>query len=93
MDTGSVERLPSVIYSRLAQNRSVFAGRHNDFHGLLGSTSANRYTLRRPLPAASKTRFVLEFRRQYGGVQTLVLMLRVKTGDIYNFKTLHDIRI
>jgi predicted RND superfamily exporter protein len=33
-----------------------------------------------------------EFRRQYGGAQTLVLMVRVKTGDIFNFKTLHDIQ-
>ena len=33
-----------------------------------------------------------EFRRQYGGAQTLVLMLRVKTGDIFNFKTLHAIQ-
>jgi uncharacterized protein len=33
-----------------------------------------------------------QFRRQYGGAQTLVLMVRVKKGDIYNFKTLHDIQ-
>src|SRR3984893_4276391 len=33
-----------------------------------------------------------EFRRQYGGAQTLVLLVRVKTGDIFNFKTLHDIQ-
>jgi predicted RND superfamily exporter protein len=33
-----------------------------------------------------------EFRRQYGGAQTLVLMLRVKNGDIFNLKTLHDIQ-
>lgn len=33
-----------------------------------------------------------EFRRNYGGAQTLVLMVRVKAGDIFNFKTLHDIQ-
>jgi len=33
-----------------------------------------------------------EFRRQYGGAQTLVLMVRVNKGDIFNFKTLHDIQ-
>ncbi len=33
-----------------------------------------------------------EFRRQYGGAQTLVLLVRVKSGDIFNFKTLHDIQ-
>lgn len=33
-----------------------------------------------------------KFRRQYGGAQTLVLMVRVKKGDIFNFKTLHDIQ-
>jgi uncharacterized protein len=33
-----------------------------------------------------------EFRRQYGGAQTLVVMVRVNTGDIFNFKTLHDIQ-
>src|SRR5579863_6469494 len=33
-----------------------------------------------------------QFRRQYGGAQTLVLMVRVKSGDIFNFKTLHDIQ-
>ena len=33
-----------------------------------------------------------EFRRQYGGAQTLVLLVRVKNGDIFNFKTLHDIQ-
>jgi uncharacterized protein len=29
-----------------------------------------------------------EYRRQYGGAQTLVLMLRVRNGDIFNLKTL-----
>ncbi len=33
-----------------------------------------------------------EFRRQYGGAQTLVVLVRVKDGDIFNFKTLHDIQ-
>jgi uncharacterized protein len=33
-----------------------------------------------------------QFRRQYGGAQTLVILVRVKKGDIYNFKTLHDIQ-
>lgn len=33
-----------------------------------------------------------ELRQHYGGAQTLVLMLRVKKGDIFNFKTLHDIQ-
>jgi uncharacterized protein len=33
-----------------------------------------------------------KFRRQYGGAQTLVLMLRMDRGDIFNFKTLHDIQ-
>ena len=33
-----------------------------------------------------------EFRRQYGGAQTLVLLVRVRAGDILNFKTLHDIQ-
>jgi len=33
-----------------------------------------------------------QFRRQYGGAQTLVVLVRVKDGDIFNFKTLHDIQ-
>jgi predicted RND superfamily exporter protein len=33
-----------------------------------------------------------KYRRQYGGAQTLVLMLRLKHGDIFNFKTLHTIQ-
>jgi predicted RND superfamily exporter protein len=33
-----------------------------------------------------------QFRRQYGGAQTLVLMIRVKQGDIFNLKTLQDIQ-
>jgi predicted RND superfamily exporter protein len=38
------------------------------------------------------TRLYREFRRQYGGAQTLVVLVRVKSGDIFNFKTLHDIQ-
>src|SRR5579863_1911188 len=33
-----------------------------------------------------------QFRRQYGGAQTLVVLVRVKNGEIFNFKTLHDIQ-
>jgi uncharacterized protein len=33
-----------------------------------------------------------EYRRQYGGAQTLVLMLRVREGDIFNMKTLSAIQ-
>src|SRR6516225_11727434 len=33
-----------------------------------------------------------EYRRQYGGAQTLVLMLRVRHGDIFNLKTLGAIQ-
>jgi predicted RND superfamily exporter protein len=33
-----------------------------------------------------------QFRRQYGGAQQLVLMLRVRHGDIFNFRTLHAIQ-
>src|SRR6266567_1003635 len=33
-----------------------------------------------------------KFRQQYGGAQTLVLMLRVQKGDIFDFKTLHNIQ-
>ncbi len=33
-----------------------------------------------------------QYRRHYGGAQTLVLMLRVKDGDIYNYKTLQKIQ-
>jgi uncharacterized protein len=33
-----------------------------------------------------------EFREAYGGAQTLVLMLRVKHGDIFNVRTLHAIQ-
>ncbi len=32
-----------------------------------------------------------EFQYRYGGAQTMVLMLRVKQGDIFNFKTLQKI--
>ncbi len=33
-----------------------------------------------------------QFRRQYGGAQQLVLMLRVRKGDIFNFRTLRAIQ-
>jgi uncharacterized protein len=33
-----------------------------------------------------------EYREEYGGAQTLVLMLRLKQGDIFNAKTLHAIQ-
>jgi uncharacterized protein len=33
-----------------------------------------------------------QYRRQYGGAQTLVLMLRVRQGDIFTFKTLQTIQ-
>jgi len=33
-----------------------------------------------------------QYRRQYGGAQTLVLMLRVRDGDIFNLKTLGAIQ-
>jgi len=33
-----------------------------------------------------------QYRRHYGGAQTLVLMLRVKNGDIFNYKTLQTIQ-
>jgi uncharacterized protein len=33
-----------------------------------------------------------QFRRQYGGAQQLVLMLRVRQGDIFNFRTLRAIQ-
>jgi uncharacterized protein len=33
-----------------------------------------------------------QYRRQYGGAQTLVLMLRVRDGDIFNMKTLRAIQ-
>ncbi|HJU11431.1 MAG TPA: MMPL family transporter [Candidatus Binataceae bacterium] len=33
-----------------------------------------------------------QYRRQYGGAQTLVLMLRVRNGDIFNMKTLSAIQ-
>lgn len=32
------------------------------------------------------------FQYQYGGAQTMILLLRVKQGDIFNFKTLHKIQ-
>src|SRR5216684_1625810 len=33
-----------------------------------------------------------QFQYQYGGAQTLLLMLRVNDGDIFNYKTLHKIQ-
>ncbi len=33
-----------------------------------------------------------EFRPRYGGAQTLVVMLRIRKGDIFNFRTLHAIQ-
>src|SRR5215469_17961619 len=33
-----------------------------------------------------------QYRRQYGGAQTLVLMLRLHKGDIFNMKTLRMIQ-
>jgi predicted RND superfamily exporter protein len=33
-----------------------------------------------------------QYRRQYGGAQTVVLMLRVRNGDIFNLKTLSKIQ-
>src|SRR6266436_2437595 len=33
-----------------------------------------------------------KFRQQYGGAQTLILMLRLKQGDIFNYKTLGEIQ-
>ncbi|MGA2410629.1 MAG: MMPL family transporter [Candidatus Binataceae bacterium] len=38
------------------------------------------------------TKLYRQFENQYGGAQTLMLMLRVKHGDIYNFKTLEAIQ-
>src|SRR5690348_14336250 len=37
-------------------------------------------------------RLYREFRRQYGGAQTLIMMLRLKDGDIFNIKTLEAIQ-
>src|SRR5229473_3083781 len=39
-----------------------------------------------------KTLLYREFRNQYGGAQTLVVLLRVQQGDIFNPKTLLDIQ-
>ena len=33
-----------------------------------------------------------QFRNQYGGAQSLYLLLRVKDGDIFNERTLHKIQ-
>jgi uncharacterized protein len=38
------------------------------------------------------TRLYREFQYHYGGAQTLMLMLRVKNGDIFTYKTLHKIQ-
>src|SRR6266852_5788579 len=40
----------------------------------------------------SDTLLYRQFQYQYGGAQTLLLMLRVKDGDIFNYKTLHKIQ-
>ncbi len=38
------------------------------------------------------TQLYRKFRNAYGGAQTLVLMIRVKNGDIFNVQTLHAIQ-
>ncbi|HLQ01130.1 MAG TPA: hypothetical protein VK143_02395, partial [Burkholderiales bacterium] len=38
------------------------------------------------------TQLYQKFHYQYGGAQQLLVMLRVKRGDIFNFKTLHKIQ-
>jgi predicted RND superfamily exporter protein len=38
------------------------------------------------------TRLYREFQYQYGGAQTLVILMRLKHGDIFNAKTLHKIQ-
>jgi uncharacterized protein len=38
------------------------------------------------------TQLYREFQNQYGGAQTLLLMLRVKHGDIFNYQTLQKIQ-
>ena len=38
------------------------------------------------------TKLYREYREEYGGAQTLILMLRLKQGDIFNAKTLHAIQ-
>ncbi|MGH7932046.1 MAG: efflux RND transporter permease subunit [Candidatus Binataceae bacterium] len=38
------------------------------------------------------TQLYREFRRQYGGAQTLVVLIRQQKGDIFNFKMLHTIQ-
>jgi predicted RND superfamily exporter protein len=40
----------------------------------------------------SNTLLYRKYRRQYGGAQTLVLMIRVKRGDIFHYKTLQAIQ-
>src|SRR5271155_3504718 len=38
------------------------------------------------------TRLYRQYENMYGGAQTLVLLMRLKHGDIYNSKTLHKIQ-
>jgi len=38
------------------------------------------------------TQLYRDYHYQYGGAQQLLVMLRVKRGDIFNFKTLHKIQ-
>ena len=38
------------------------------------------------------TRLYRDFQYEYGGAQTMLLMLRVKHGDIFNYKTLRTIQ-
>src|SRR5579883_2072510 len=38
------------------------------------------------------TRLYRKFQYQYGGAQTLVILMRLKQGDIFNAKTLHKIQ-
>src|ERR1700720_4359031 len=38
------------------------------------------------------TRLYRDFQYQYGGAQTMLMMLRVKNGDIFNYKFLQKIQ-
>ena len=38
------------------------------------------------------TRLYRQFQNQYGGAQTMVLLMRLKHGDIFNSKMLHKIQ-
>ncbi|HZY58726.1 MAG TPA: hypothetical protein VFE56_03110, partial [Candidatus Binataceae bacterium] len=40
----------------------------------------------------SDTRLYRQYQNQYGGAQTLVILMRLKHGDIYNSKMLHKIQ-